>query len=727
MVCYYDQKYSKPAEIYRGEDAIERFLEKMFEEVRSCQKVMREHFVKPLEMTASDERDFQNSTSCHICEKKYKPEEYNLRVRDHCHITGKYRGSAHNNCNLKLQIEPEKIKIPVIFHNLKGYDCHFIMQKIRKMINDKSIVDTLHIKSDDKIIEQNCTTNISVIANNFEKYMSFRLGRHLQFIDSFNFMGQSLDRLASNLSEDSFIYSKEPLLREKGVYPYDYMDGFNRFHETSLPKREDFYSQLYDENISEEQYKHAQKVWDAFEIKNLGEYHDLYLKSDVLLLADVFESFRKTCLNHYGLDPAHYMSSPRLSWDAMLKKTGIWLELITDIDMQFFIEKGMRGGISYIAHRYGKANNKYMKDYNPKEESSYLMYLDANNLYGWAMSQPLPYGNFKWMHLKEGDFTDHTKKGIILEVDLEYPDDLHDPHNDYPCAPEKIIVTEEMLSDYCKNIKKLHGNSSGRVSKLVPTLQKKERYVLHYKNLKLYESLGLKVSKVHRVLEFSQKPWLKPYIDFNTEMRKGAKNSFEKDFFKLMNNSVFGKTLENLRKRSNIQLITDAEQLLRLTSEPTFVNHKIFNENLVGINMEKEKIKLDKPSFVGMCILDLSKTLMYDFHYNYIRKKYTDCQLLFTDTDSLFYHIKTEDAYEDFYRDKELFDNSDYSETSKYFSKENKKVIGKFKDEAAGRPILEFIGLKSKMYSYTTEEKNNKTAKGVKKNVIRKEIKHSDC
>lgn len=156
-------------------------------------------------------------------------------------------------------------------------------------------------------------------------------------------------------------------------------------------------------------------------------------------------------------------------------------------------------------------------------------------------------------------------------------------------------------------------------------------------------------------------------------MRKEAKNSFEKDFFKLLNNSVFGKTMENLRKRSNIQLITDAEQLLRLTSKPTFVNYKIFNENLVGINMKKEKIKLDKPSYVGMCILDLSKTLMYDFHYNYIRKKYTDCQLLFTDTDSLFYHIKTEYAYEDFYRDKELFDNSDYSETSKYFSKKSNR------------------------------------------------------
>ena len=194
-----------------------------------------------------------------------------------------------------------------------------------------------------------------------------------------------------------------------------------------------------------------------------------------------------------------------------------------------------------------------------------------------------------------------------------------------------------------------------------------------------------------------------------------------------MNNSVFGKTMENLRKRCNVELVTDEKRLLKLTSKLTFISHKIFNENLVGVNTKKERIKLDKPSYVGMCILDLSKPLMYDFHYNYIRKKYTDCQLLFTDTDSLFYHIKTEgDVYEDFWEDRSLFDNSDYPKFSKFFYGENKKVIDKFKDEAAGKPILEFIGLKSKMYSYTTEDKNNKTAKGVKKNIIKREISHSD-
>jgi len=220
--------------------------------------------------------------------------------------------------------------------------------------------------------------------------------------------------------------------------------------------------------------------------------------------------------------------------------------------MQLFIEKGLRGGISYITHRYAKANNKYMRDYNPGEESSYLIYLDANNLYSWAMSQPLPYRDSKWIDSEKivlDNYPENSNKGIILEVDLEYPEELHVLHNDNPRAPEKILVTDDMLSDYCRKIKNLHGNRSSTVSKLIATLNRKTNYVLHYRNLKLYLSLGLRLTKVHRVLEFSQRKWLKSYIDFNTKMRKDTKNDFEKDFFKLMNNSVFGKTKENLRLR----------------------------------------------------------------------------------------------------------------------------------------------------------------------------------
>ena len=224
---------------------------------------------------------------------------------------------------------------------------------------------------------------------------------------------------------------------------------------------------------------------------------------------------------------------------------------------------------------------------------------------------------------------------------------------------------------------------------------------------------------------------MKPYIDFNAEKRKNANNSFEKDFFKLMNNSVFGKTMENIRKRCNVYLETDPDHFLRQTANPTYLGCKIFHKNLVAVHMQKRRLLLNKPSYVGMCILDLSKTLIYDFHYNFIKAKYDEkAILLFSDTDSLCYIIKTGDVYEDLYKYKGLFDNSDYPKTSKFFFDGNEKVIGKFKDEAGGMIIIDFAGLKPKMYSYQTETKNNKTAKGVKKYVVKKEIKHShylDC
>ena len=730
VVCCYDDKYTKDISIYRGEKAVYKFLEQMLKEVDYCKGIMKKEFNKPLTMTADEELSFKLENKCYICSEKYAKK--NVPVIDHCQITVKYRGSAHRECSSKLRIDPDKLKIPVIFHNLRGYDSHFIMQEIGAIVKK-------HTYKNNRGLEMEM--NINAIPNNMEKYMTFMLGNHLNFIDSFQFMSSSLDKLVSNLPKDDLKYTSQTfkgrrleLMTRKGVYPYDYMDSFEKFDQKKLPTKDQFYSILNDQHISDEDYKHSQTVWKAFKIKSLGEYHDLYLGSDVLLLADVFESFRRTCLEYYQLDPAHYFTSPGLSWDTMLKMTDIKIELMTDIDMFQFIEKGMRGGISNITHRYGKANNKYMKGYNDKEPSKYLMYLDANNLYGWAMSQYLPTGNFKWMSEKKIDeldlakYGDDTKRGLILEVDLEYDRKLHNLHNEYPLAPGKTRVTEDMLSNYCEKITAKHNISTGLVSKLILTLNNKEKYVLHYRNLKLYTDLGLKVTKVHRVLEFNQEPWLKQYIDFNTEKRKDAKNSFEKDFFKLMNNSVFGKTMENLRRKVDVRLVTSKHKLLKLASKPTFVSSKIFNENLVAVHKIKETLTLNKPAYVGMCILDLSKTLMYNFHYNYIKKKYGDrSKLLFTDTDSLTYEIQTEDVYQDFWNDRHLFDNSDYPESSPYFDKTNKKVIGKFKDEAAGMPITEFVGLKSKMYSYVKDnDKGGKTAKGVKKNVIKNDIKHED-
>ena len=281
-------------------------------------------------------------------------------------------------------------------------------------------------------------------------------------------MASGLGALVKNLERKKFVNlakycggKKFDLLLRKGVFPYDYFDGPSRMEDTSLPPREDFYSKLNDEHISQEDYEHAKEVWKVFECKTLKRY-DIYLKSDVLLLADVFESFRDICVEHYSLDPAWYYTSPGLAWDAMLRKTDVCLELLKDPDMRLLFEKGIRGGMSVITKGHGEANKPYMANYYPEKPSKYIMYLDANNLYGWAMSKPLPVRGFKWMTDDEQrNWRDHR---CILEVDIEDLSHLHDAHNDYPLASERKKV--------------------GRVEKLVPNLGNKEKYVIHHQAFK---------------------------------------------------------------------------------------------------------------------------------------------------------------------------------------------------------------------------------------------------
>src|SRR5271155_51346 len=350
--------------------------------------------------------------------------------------------------------------------------------------------------------------------------------------------------------------------------------------------------------------------------------------------------------------------------------------------------------------------------------SSYISYLDANNLYGWAMSKPLPTNGFQWMcedDLKNWkSITSQEGMGCILEVDLAYPKKLHDLHNDYPLAPESV---------------KLEGSV---VSKLIPNLKNKTKYVVHYENFKLYESLGLKITKIHRGIRFEESCWLKKYIDLNTDLRTKSTNDFEKDFFKPMNNSVFGKTMKNIENRVDIRLVTDKEKAIKLAAKPNYDKCTIFDDNLIAVHMKRKKLLYDKPIYLGMCILDLSKTLMYDFHYNYIKKKYgNNAMLLFTDTDSLAYEIKTDDFYADISQDIESrFDTSDYPKDHPSGIKTgvNKKVIGMFKDEASGKQIEEFVGLRSKLYSYKMfdDGKENKKCKGIKKNVVQATITHED-
>ena len=470
------------------------------------------------------------------------------------------------------------------------------------------------------------------------------------------------------------------------------------------------------ENISEIDYAHANIVFKKFNINNLGEYHDLYVRSDTLLLADIFENFRQSCLENYELDPAHFVSLPGLEWQACLKKTNVELELLTDYDMLLIVEEGIRGGIYRAIQRYAKTNNKYMKDYDRKKKSSYIQYLDANNLYGKAMTEKLPVNGFRWMEdISKIDkdfvkvYNKNDNKGYILDVDVDYPSKLQNLHSDLPFLPERMVINN--------------------TKKLVCNLNDKKNYIVHINVLKQALNHGLKLRKVHRVIEFEQETWLKEYIDVNTELRKKAANDFEKDFFKLMNNAVFGKTMENVRKHRDIKLVESDKKRKKIVSEPNFHTMKLIDNNLAIIEMKKVKVKMNKPIYLGLSILDISKITMYEFWYDYVKIKYEDkAQLCYMDTDSFVANIKTKDFYKDISQDvNKRFDTSNYTFDRPLPTGINKKVIGLMKDELGGNIITEFVALRPKAYSYVT---NNfiemKKAKGTKKCVVNKMLRFND-
>lgn len=693
---------------YRGPDCRTWFaneLEKLLVKFQSYfDNIVPMEPLTPLQTT-----EFYKNNICHICEKPILNEP---GVRDHVHHTGKYRGKAHNACNLNY--DRSKYIIPVIFHNFTGYDSHFIL---------KDLVNAFPGK-------------FSLLPLNKERYISFTKERDgsrlkLRFIDSYRFLNASLDKLVSYLTKEQFkiLHALNPqlsdsqklLLTRKGVFPYEYIDSWEKLNETQLPKKELFFSQLKNSHISDLEYTHAQNVWTSFKINDLGSYSDLYLKTDVLLLADVFENFRTGCRDSYGLDPAHYYTTPGYTWDAMLKYTKIQLELLSDIDMLLFVERGIRGGVSQCSTRHSVANNKFLPNYNKNLPSTYLMYFDVNNLYGWAMSQYLPCGGFQWLSQTEIndlnilDIDDQSSIGYLFEVDLEYPEHLHNLHQYLPFAPEHRVPP------------------NSKYPKLLTTLYNKEKYVLHYQNLKQCLQANLTLKKIHRVLRFRQKPFLKSYIDLNTSKRQNAKNEFEKHFYKLLNNAVYGKCMENVRKHRKVNLVTKWDGrfgALYYLNKPNFHSRSIFDENLMAVELNKLEITFNKPLYVGMCILDISKICLYNFHYNYMLSKFStnECKLLYTDTDSLVYSIVCDNFYNNLKEDISLFDTSDYNSNNIFgIPLANKKLPGLMKDENNGCIMTEFVGLRSKMYSFTTEGGGLvKKAKGVSESVVKQRISFND-
>lgn len=502
----------------------------------------------------------------------------------------------------------------------------------------------------------------------------------------------------------------------------------------TLPPLDAFYSSISEKSITADQHRFANKVWKKFKICNLSEYAQLYCRIDTLLLAEIFEKFRLTMIGFSGLDPAHYISLPGFGWDTMLKTTGCKIGLPTDISQIEFVEKSIRGGLSFINTRYARVED---------QNKSKILYADAVNLYGKSQTDILPYKNFEWLsseELREFDYMSvdtNGDRGYILEVDLLYPQKLHFEHNDYPLAPYSGVIEYSDLSCYSKDAYlSSTGKTDYKSSKLLTSFEPKRNYVVHIKNLVLYTQLGMVCTKIHRVLKFRQKAFIKPFIEMCTLARKNASNKFENSLFKKISNSCYGKTIENVRNYTVLKVHYTKNSFQKACSFPTFKHFTILDESVVTTSHYTKEIILNKPFAVGFTILELSKHFMFDFYYNKIlpscgRENVT---LLMTDTDSFIMHLKDASCLDKL---NPYMDFSNYPTDHPQYNILNRSKLGCFKDEIdPNYSIVEFVGLRSKCYALkiksneTGQREDKKVCKGLGRVCIENRLRFSqykDC
>ena len=694
----YNDKFSKKCLFFVGDRCIEKMLLNLiFTERPYINKIIDENFNKPIECNP-DLSKFDINI-CHLCNEKIEDNP----VENHCHFSGKILGYAHNECNLQYKFKKDNVHnnylINIFAHYSQNFEQSFLIRALQNL--------------DNKI-------PFSCLPRNSNKFISMQIGPFI-FKDSYLFLNKSLNYSTSTISDEDRISLKQEfgeenykLLTKKGIYLYDYFESKTKYDELQLPKKEKFFNKSNNKNISNDEYKHALNAFKTFKCKSLLDCSILYLKTDICHLSDVFQKFSNFAYETYKIDLRYNYTLPGFSWQAMLKMTKIELELISDSDMYLFLMDTIRGGICVVNKKHVKADNIYTrkvhdessdKKVNKKLKTSdsnkFIMYLDANNLYGHSMSKPLPYKNFKWSDNLTLDLN-NLQTGIY-EVYIEIPKELHDKFVDYPLCPEIKNIPEDMSSEYQKYLNdKLNIKYNEKDKKLILGLLSKKNYKVYYKNLEYYLKLGLKVAKVHRMLTFDKKPFLKEYIDLNTELRKNSKNDLEKDLFKLMNNAIFEKSMENVLNRSNIKLVNNnPEKLLKLIKQPNFQNAYQISNRLAIVESRPIKTVFNKPIYMGACILEISKLHMYEFWYDHLKEKYSDkIKLIYTDTDSFVIEVEINDIYKDMYEDRHLYDFSEYPTNHPNFNLTNKKVYGTYKDDLNGKIITEFTADKPKMYSH---------------------------
>ena len=429
------------------------------------------------------------------------------------------------------------------------------------------------------------------------------------------------------------------------------------------------------------------------------------------MLACVFEKFIKVSVNEFGINPLYCVSLPGYTWQRGLKYTGINLQTLQDKDMILLLENNIRGGISSIM------GDRYIKS----DENKKILYVDSNNLYGHSMSEPLPYDEIKFINnFKLEDIlntSDDSDIGYFIEVDLIYPNNIKQKTKNFPFAPMNKKINPDNFNDYMKEIKP---DTNIQPSKLICDWSDKKNYLIHYRLLKFYIRHGMIVDKIHNVISFKQSRWLEKYINFNTQKRNKAKNDFEKDFYKLLINAFYGKTMENVRNRLKIKIIKkdDYREIIKQQSKLTFNGiHKSY-ENCDSYTFKQNEVLIDKPIYLGFSVLELSKLLMYETYYDKLQPYFgqQNIKLHYIDCDSFVLSIETENIINDSKNLEDLFDFSNLDKNHELFSNKNKKVVGKFKIETPENiSIDEFVAIRSKCYAFKSGKDSKNKLKGISK------------
>ena len=684
------KRIQHPVRINEGVDCVKDFCMELDELAHEIYNFNQHQCRKPQLKTRESEATFASKTCCEYCKVVFS--DAVQKVWHHDHVSGEFVAALCQPCNTKIR-QPLGT-LPVYFHNLRNYDMHALCLEgfshmpgwILKPIcqtKEKYLAVTARTVVDHNEIGQNIYFEI-------------------QFIDSYQFLTASLDTLSSSLPHIDMKHVQffrqhlgdqvdDDVIFSKGVFPYSYLDHWDKLREIGLPALPAFYDTLTDSlHTSEEEYARAQKAYQQLNCQNFKDYLHRYLELDCYLLADVFENFRSTALSNTGLDPSNYITLPQFTFSAAFRHTQC--HLLTDVDMYEFFEDGIRGGMSFVNTHYVKA-----------DADTHISYWDENNLYGNALRRLLPSSDFHWATEAEIATLDwetidtEGDTGYTLKVDLSYPRAIHDLTQDFPLAPETGMVTEEMLTPYmreqwARRCEFRSGSAEYKPEKkLLMSCRDKKEYVVHFKLLKFYLKMGLRITKIHSVIKFKQTCIFKKYIDDNSARRQAATDDFTKDLYKLLNNALYGKTMENIRSRKNFKLRTSEAQMLLDTSKPQYLLTHEFAPNLLLNELVNLEVKLNKPIFIGQAVLDLSKLIMYELRFvklpAYAQRFGGKIDVIGGDTDSLFCKIERIDLYRQLHPamlEDGLLDSSNYPMEHPLFSIRHQAQLGCLKDEVKG-------------------------------------------